>query len=105
MRDISYLSYLLIVIVVVVYIAISTHLNRVLRRSHPEVWLAQGSPTFWNNSPANGIRFFRYFIAGSSFKELRDSRLNLYVTIMRVLFGLVVVWFVGTIVIDLSGIR
>jgi hypothetical protein len=83
---------------VVIYLGVCTHLNRMLRRRYPEGWQAQGCPTFWNNSPANGIRFFKYFVIGSEFKNLGDGRLNLYVTIMRILFALGTACFFGMIV-------
>jgi hypothetical protein len=88
---------------VIIYIGICTYINRMLRHRHPEVWQAQGCPTFWNNSPANGIRFFKYFIIGSDFKNLHDRQLDLYVMIMRVLFMLAMTWLFGTVIFDVGS--
>ena len=89
----------------VIYLGVCTYLNRMLRYRHPEVWQAQGRPTFWNNSPANSIRFLKYFVIGSDFKKLRDPKLNLYVAVMRALFALCAACFLGMVFLLSLGVK
>jgi hypothetical protein len=88
MTSISYYIWLFGMVDVVIYIIIGTSIQRHIRIYHPHQWDVLGRPTFWNNSPANGIRFAKYFIFTSQYKELNDEKLHKLVLIMRVLFYL-----------------
>src|ERR1700742_3054095 len=79
----------------VVYLTLMLLMNRRLRTDFPAAWDEQGRPTLFNMSPANGIKFCRFFIFSSRYKSLSDSRLDNYAAIARVLFALCMVLFLG----------
>ncbi|HEY5347516.1 MAG TPA: hypothetical protein VIJ72_04940 [Rhizomicrobium sp.] len=77
----------------VVYLVVVTLLNQHVRFRHPEIWDNLGRPTFWNNSPANNIRFFKFCLVGSSYRRLGDPVLNKYVFVARTLCLFVMIYF------------
>lgn len=96
MTDVSfYIVWHVFMAFIIVYLVLVTLINRRLQFKHTTVWDAQGRPTFWNNSPANNIRFVRYFVFASEYKSLSDQTLVRLVLAMRILFICCAVLFVA----------
>ena len=77
----------------VAYLSLVVALNRRLRTQHAEAWDQQGRPTFWNNSPANGLKFIRFFIFSNGYRSLGDKDLDVLAMTARALFWGAFVFF------------
>ena len=78
-------------------------LDVLLRRSHPNAWDQLGRPSFLNNSPANSVRFLKYIVFGTGFKELNDPKINSYVRVLRTTFFLFLLFLIAGIWSVLAG--
>ncbi len=54
------LYFFVLVIAAVIGFPIHREFQRQLRECHPDVWRSLGSPSFWNNSMANGFAVMRF---------------------------------------------
>lgn len=93
MASIAKIVWIIMMVDTVAYLSLVVVLNRHLKTQHAEVWDRQGRPTLWNTSPANGLKFIRFFILSDGYKSLGDKDLDVLTAITRLLFWVCFVCF------------
>jgi hypothetical protein len=77
---------------VLCWLVLGVHLLRILRRDHPDVYEALGSPgLLLNNTPSNSWAFLK-FLFSSEARRLANPRLLRLCLTGRVLFVLLAAW-------------
>jgi len=91
------LYFFVLLIAAVIGFGIHRDFRRQLRERHPDVWHSLGSPSFWNNSMANGFAVMR-FLWKKEYEAVGDPEFTRVAAALRT-FNIVYVILFGCILI------